>query len=218
MRRFLSFVVDEARRQLLHDGLELHLTPKAFDTLLILMEAAPRVVRKAELHDRLWPNGIVSDASLVGLVGEIRRALGDHDAEARIIRAVPRVGYAFDAPVTRSARLAMTRCWLVAAARRVNLVEGTNLIGRDPESRMCLDGPRVSRRHAQIVVSDSGAWLEDLESKNGTKIGDARVTQPTLLRDGDHLAFGDTLVTYREAAPGPSTITGLGSLNRLRRT
>lgn len=100
MRRFRSFVLDEARRQLRRDGYELHLTPKAFDMLVLLVDAAPRVVRKSELHDRLWPNGIVSDASLVGLVGEIRRALGDHDQGERIIRAVPRVGYAFDAPVT----------------------------------------------------------------------------------------------------------------------
>ncbi|HEY8171860.1 MAG TPA: winged helix-turn-helix domain-containing protein [Dehalococcoidia bacterium] len=99
MRRFRSFVLDEARRQLRRDGAEVHLTPKAFDALVLLVDAAPRVVRKSELHDRLWPNGIVSDASLVGLVGEIRRALRDDDRGERMIRAVPRVGYAFDAPV-----------------------------------------------------------------------------------------------------------------------
>src|SRR5262245_52517601 len=109
MRRFRSFVLDEERRQLLRDGRELHLTPKAFDALALLVGAAPRVVRKSELHDRLWPNGIVSDASLVGLVGEIRRALDDHDRGARMIRAVARVGYAFDAPVvTETARAAVT--------------------------------------------------------------------------------------------------------------
>jgi DNA-binding winged helix-turn-helix (wHTH) protein len=222
MRRFRSFVVDEARRQLLRDGRELHLTPKAFDTLVLLLDAAPRVVRKSELHDRLWPNGAVSDASLVGLVGEIRRALGDRDPGARIIRAVPRVGYAFDAPVavegTQSvdgeAQLAIKH-WLVWRGRRVSLAGGPNLIGRDPDSRMWLDYTTVSRRHARIVVSEAGALLEDLGSKNGTSIDGARVSAPTLLRDGDHLGFGRMLVIYRESAAGPPTVTELSRVDNV---
>jgi DNA-binding winged helix-turn-helix (wHTH) protein len=216
MRRFRSFVVDEARRQLLRDGRELHLTPKAFDTLVLLLDAAPRVVRKSELHDRLWPNGIVSDASLVGLVGEIRRALGDQDPDARIIRAVPRVGYAFDVPVTTDASTRVEReerttikRWLVWRARRINLVSGTNLIGRDSDSRMWLDYSTVSRRHAQIVVSDAGALLEDLGSKNGTRVGDTSVTRPTLLHDRDRIGFGHIVITYRESAAGLTTVTEL---------
>jgi DNA-binding winged helix-turn-helix (wHTH) protein len=216
MRRFHSFVVDEARRQLLRDGRELHLTPKAFDTLVLLLDAAPRVVRKSELHDHLWPNGIVSDASLVGLVGEIRRALGDRDPDARIIRAVPRVGYAFDAPLTtepsqraeRESRTAIKR-WLLWRERRVNLADGANLIGRDPDSRLWLDYSTVSRRHAQIVVSEAGALLEDLGSKNGTRVGDIPVTRSTLLHDGDRIGCGRIVITYRESAAGLPTVTEL---------
>jgi len=222
MRRFRSFVVDEARRQLLRDGRELHLTPKAFDTLVLLLDAAPRVVRKSELHDRLWPNGSVSDASLIGLVGEIRRALGDHDPSARIIRAVPRVGYAFDAPVVTAnsqrgngeERTAI-QCWLVWRTRRISLADGANLIGRDPDSRMWLDYSTVSRQHARIVVSAAGALLEDLGSKNGTRVGGTRVTEPTQLRDGDHLGFGRMLVTYRESAAGLSTMTELSRVENV---
>jgi DNA-binding winged helix-turn-helix (wHTH) protein len=216
MRRFRSFVVDEARRQLLRDGRELHLTPKAFDTLLLLLDAAPRVVRKSELHDRLWPNGIVSDASLVGLVGEIRRVLGDQEPDARIIRSLPRVGYAFDAPVTAEASQRVegqesttVKHWLVWRARRINLVNGANLIGRDPDSRVWLDYSTVSRRHAQIVVSDAGALLEDLGSKNGTRLCDTPVTRPTLLHDGDRIGIGRMIVTYRESAAGLVTVTEL---------
>jgi len=219
MRRFRSFVVDEARRQLLRDGRELHLTPKAFDTLLLLLGAAPRVVRKSELHDRLWPNGIVSDASLVGLVGEIRRALGDQDEDTPIIRTVPRVGYAFDAPIAAEApqrvegedRTSIKR-WLVWRTRRISLANGTNLIGRDPDSRMWLDYSTVSRRHAQIVVSEAGALLEDLGSKNGTRVRELPVTRPTLLHDGDRIVFGRMIVTYRESAAGQATVTELSSV------
>ena len=49
------------------------MTPKAFDLLTLLINAAPHVVPKAELHGRLWPNGVVTDSTLVGLVQEIRR-------------------------------------------------------------------------------------------------------------------------------------------------
>ena len=62
---------------LLATGEPVHLTPKAFDLLSLLVEAAPRVVPKREIHERLWRGGVVTDATLVGLVKEIRRALDD---------------------------------------------------------------------------------------------------------------------------------------------
>ena len=50
MALFGSFEFDAARRQLSREGREVHLTPKAFDLLKVLLEAAPRVVPKGELH------------------------------------------------------------------------------------------------------------------------------------------------------------------------
>jgi DNA-binding winged helix-turn-helix (wHTH) protein len=44
--RFLSCELDPARRRLLRDGHEVHVTPKAFDLLKLLVHAAPRVVSK----------------------------------------------------------------------------------------------------------------------------------------------------------------------------
>ena len=108
--RFGPCELDAARRQLLREGREIHLTPKAFELLTVLVDAAPRVVKKAELHDRLWPNGIVSDAMLVGLIKEIRRALDDRNKAMRLIRTVHRVGYAFAAPLRTPARRASRRC------------------------------------------------------------------------------------------------------------
>ena len=76
--------------RLLREGSDVHLTPKAFDLLAALIEAAPRVLPKRELHERLWPGGVVSDATLVGMVKELRRALGDQDSPAPLIRTVHR--------------------------------------------------------------------------------------------------------------------------------
>ena len=62
--RFGPFTLDSDRRQLTHSERgELHLTPKAFDLLALLVAEAPRVVRKGELHERLWPGTFVSDAA-----------------------------------------------------------------------------------------------------------------------------------------------------------
>src|SRR5262245_54473325 len=106
MARFGTFELDSQRRQLRRGMEDLHLTPKAFDLLSLLIDAAPRVVPKSELHQRLWPAGVVTDATLVGLVKEIRRVLEDTNPEAPLIRTAHRVGYAFDAPITRSPQAA----------------------------------------------------------------------------------------------------------------
>lgn len=51
---FGRFELDESRRQLLKSGSDVHVTPKAFDLLALLIAEAPRVVRKETLHQRLW--------------------------------------------------------------------------------------------------------------------------------------------------------------------
>jgi DNA-binding winged helix-turn-helix (wHTH) protein len=207
MARFGSFELDSARRQLLRDGCEIHLTPKAFDLLLLLIDAAPRVVPKAELHRRLWPNGIVSDATLVGLVKEIRRGLSDRDPSAPLIRTAHRVGYAFNAPVNHRSPGPILSRWLIAGERRIALTDGENVIGRDSDANVWLDYATVSRRHARVVVGDARALLEDLGSKNGTTIGGTRLTAAVTLRNGDRFACGQVLVTYRESSAGLPTAT-----------
>ena len=153
--RFGSFELDSARRQLFRDRREIRLTPKAFDLLSLLINAAPRVVAKSDLHDHLWPSGAVSDATLVGLVKEIRRALDDHERDAPLIRTAHRVGYAFAAPIARAARASKVSRWLIAGDRRIGLVDGENLIGRGPEAAVMLDYATVSRRHASVIVTET---------------------------------------------------------------
>ena len=65
--RFRTWTFDSSRRQVVDDdGRVVHLTPKAFDLLAMLLERAPDVVRKTELHEQIWPGTFVSDATLVG--------------------------------------------------------------------------------------------------------------------------------------------------------
>jgi DNA-binding winged helix-turn-helix (wHTH) protein len=206
--RFGHFALDGASRRLMRGAAAIHLTPKAFDLLHVLVTQAPRVVGKRELHEWLWPDTFVSDASLVELVKELRRALDDRNPEAPVIRTAHRVGYALglDVDVTTPLR-PRGRHWLVFRDRRLALVEGDNIIGRDPQAEVWIDEARVSRRHARIVIDGANVQLEDLGSKNGTTHADTRVTGPVALRDGDRIAFGGMAAVYRQSSAGMSTDT-----------
>jgi DNA-binding winged helix-turn-helix (wHTH) protein len=212
MARFGTFDLDTQRRQLRRGEEDLHLTPKAFDLLSILVDAAPRVVPKSELHQRLWPSGVVTDATLVGLVKEIRRALEDAEPQKPLIRTVHRVGYAFDAPVTRTPQALRLSHWLIVGERRIALLEGENIIGRDPDVNVWLDFATVSRRHARLLVTSSGTLLEDLASKNGTSVDGTRITASQPLRNGQQFSCGHLEVTYRESGAGLPTATELSRI------
>ncbi|HET7132122.1 MAG TPA: winged helix-turn-helix domain-containing protein [Gammaproteobacteria bacterium] len=219
MIRFGSFELDSARHQLRRDGKPAHLGPKAFELLTLLVDASPSVVAKAELHERLWPRGVVSDATLVALVKELRRALNDRDRRHPVIRTVHRVGYAFELPVLREAQPAVSSGhWLITGERRLPLASGENIVGRTAQAHVFVDHPTVSRRHARIVVAGLEARVEDLASKNGTSVGGTPVAAPFTLRDGDWVSFGQAVLTYRRSDRSPSTVTQLSRVDGVRPT
>ena len=206
---FGRFTLDVSSRQLTRDDAPVHLTPKAFDLLVLLSSEAPNVVSKATLHERLWPGTYVTDATLVGLVKEVRRALGDHDRSAPLIRTAHRIGYAFSPPRPPDAveRRSAPRHWLVFNDRRVVLGEGENLIGRDPGAQVWLDAPGVSRQHARIVIDAAGVRVEDLGSKNGTTVSEVLVRGSVGLEDGERIAFGPVCAVYRAPAGATTTLS-----------
>lgn len=206
--RFKNFHIDSASRRLERDGEPIHLTPKAFDFLLLLIEEAPRIVRKDELHKRLWPDTFVVDSTLVSVVKEVRRALGDSASTSPIIRTAHRVGYGFAAPMERTVGPVSTVSrWLVVGRRRIGLASVESVIGRDPASTIHLDAVGVSRRHARILVRNADAILEDLGSKNGSSINGEPFEGSVTLKDGDEIRLGPVVILYRCSAHGESTET-----------
>ena len=221
--QFGPFTLDTETRQLLRDASELHLSPKAFELLWSLVEHRPRVCDKNELLTRIWPDTYVVDANLNVLIGEIRKVLEDSAKQPRFIRTVHGVGYAFcgtaadakpDAKLdakdeARPALARQTPCWVFAKEGTFRLADGENVVGRDPESAVWLDADSVSRRHARLVVesADRRVWLEDLASKNGTRLAGVRVRTRVEVADGDELAFGEVKVKLRSwsAATGAET-------------
>ena len=197
---FGPFILDSDTRQLRRGQAVLHLSPKAFDLLCVLLEHRPKVVGKADLHARMWPDTHVVDGSLNVLVTEIRRALGDDARDPKFLRTVHGVGYAFCGETSTgsapSRRPAM-RCWLSHGDKTFRLTEGENLVGRDPECAVWLDSTSVSRQHARVVVDSRAGRLtvEDLGSKNGTLLRGTPVNHALTLSDGDALTFGSFDVT-----------------------
>ena len=213
MLRFGAFEFDPVTRRLRRGAEHVHLAPKAYDLLAVLVEAAPRVVPKRELHARLWPGGMVADATLVALVKQLRQALDDKDRRAPVIRTVHRVGYALDVGLTQSAGAPEPAgsCWLLRGQQRLALVVGENFIGRDAAAQVRLDDAVVSRRHARIVVTDTGAQIEDLGSKNGTFLDGQRLTEGMVpLRDASRIGFGTLTVTFHEPGGDLPTLTHFG--------
>jgi DNA-binding winged helix-turn-helix (wHTH) protein/tetratricopeptide (TPR) repeat protein len=98
---FGAFRFDPADKLLLRDGKPVPLTPKALDTLAVLVERHPRLVAKDELLARVWPGTFVEDNNLAQHVSLLRRVLADGAGPEPIIETIPRRGYRFCLPVTR---------------------------------------------------------------------------------------------------------------------
>ena len=206
--RFGGWTLDSDQRLITgDDDIVVHLTPKAFDLLTVLIEAAPRVVKKDELHLRLWPGVFVSDATLAGLVKEVRHAFREPDHDLSIIRTSHGVGYAFAPAMEPLPTAAGPDYWVIVGDRRVRLTPREAVLGRDAASDVRLDAAGVSRRHARIVMTSTGAYLEDLGSKNGTMLGGKVCAGPTPLQDGDRIRLGPVSIVFRISDSGVSTQT-----------
>jgi len=205
--------LDTMSREVTLDGNVGHLSPKAFELLRLLIEDRPRVIPKAELMQRLWPDSFVEEANLPVLIAEARAAIGDAGV-GHIIKTHHRVGYGFAAEVseTRSHRERPRSGAQIFLAlpdgRRVALGSGVTIVGRDGEADVRINDPSVSRRHARIVVEGSQVRVEDLESKNGTRVGGVPLSRPTRVEPGDIVMFGAVEARF-ETQPLDDTATAL---------
>ena len=201
--------LDVGARQLFRGTEEVRLSPKAFDLLCLLVDNRVRAVSKAEIHDRLWSGTFVTEATLASVVAELRRALKDSPQDPKFIRTVHRFGYGFAAAVTGAPEPAPPdrTCWIIWRGREIALVDGENIIGRDPDAVVRLDFPSVSRRHARITVRPDAVTVEDLGSKNGTRVREKAIAGQAPLVDLDELQVGSVRMTVRILRGGESTQT-----------
>ncbi|HET6974064.1 MAG TPA: alpha/beta fold hydrolase, partial [Pyrinomonadaceae bacterium] len=92
---FDNFRVDVNERLLFKDNRELALTPKVFDTLLVLLENSSHVMTKKELMQQVWPDSFVEENNLAQNISILRKALGKTHEGEDYIQTVPKRGYRF---------------------------------------------------------------------------------------------------------------------------
>jgi DNA-binding winged helix-turn-helix (wHTH) protein len=92
---FEGFCLDVRRRLLTRGGSSVPLTPKAFETLLVLVRGSGRVLTKGEIISEVWPGVFVEESNLAQNIFLLRRALGEAKGEHRFIVTAPGAGYYF---------------------------------------------------------------------------------------------------------------------------
>ncbi|EFO79775.1 hypothetical protein OSCT_2373 [Oscillochloris trichoides DG-6] len=78
------------------------------------------------------------------------------------------------------------------------------VIGRRPESSLCINDPRVSRSHARIVWDGQGFLLSDLGSSGGTYLNQSRLIAPVYIRPGDQIGLGNAVMVQVEEQAAPA--------------
>jgi DNA-binding winged helix-turn-helix (wHTH) protein len=94
---FGTFRVDVTQRVLFNENRPVSLTPKAFDTLLALVQHSGHVVSTEELMSQVWPDSFVEGNNLAQNISTLRKVLGARGA--KFIETVPKRGYRFVADV-----------------------------------------------------------------------------------------------------------------------
>jgi DNA-binding winged helix-turn-helix (wHTH) protein len=208
--RFRGFEVDLATGELLKNGASVRLPPQSFAVLAALLNRPGELVPREELRARLAPADAFGDVdhALNKAVSRLRGALGDEADRPRFVETLAGRGYRFVATVdgNEAARSPRPVARLLYQSRTVWMAVGIHLLGREEGIAVRLDSSTVSRRHAKLVLEAHVSTIEDLGSKNGTRVNDRRIASPTPLNDGDRVQLGSVVLTFRSAS-GLSTDT-----------
>lgn len=97
--QFGAFRLDARQHQLLRDGVVVALTPKAFETLLLLVRRHGNVISRQELIEHVWQGAFVEEGGLTRNISVLRKALGGDASDQRYIETIPKRGYRFTAAV-----------------------------------------------------------------------------------------------------------------------
>lgn len=97
---------------------------------------------------------------------------------------------------------------------RFPLSKGNITVGRKSGNDVCLSlDPRISRFHAQLSLREDGRWeIEDLDSANGTFVGQRRIHAPTVIHPSDRFRMGRTWMTLYDDTPSVSQARAVQSV------
>ena len=207
---FGPFRLDLHSGELLRNKTVVPLEPKVFALLSFLVANHGRLVSRQELLDAVWPEAHVTDASLSRAVAALREALNDDPREPRYIATQARRGYKFIAGVAEETPERITKegvYHVIYGLQDFILAPGENIIGRAGDVAVRIRSDEVSRHHARIIISSSGATIEDLGSMNGTSVRGERIEGTCDLQDGDEIMIGDVPLLFQISRGTKSTAT-----------
>jgi Tol biopolymer transport system component/DNA-binding winged helix-turn-helix (wHTH) protein len=160
---FGPFRLETGERVLMRQGQFVPLTPKAFETLLVLVESGGRILDKEDLLKRIWPDTFVEEVSLAKKVSILRKVLGE-DLAHHYIETIPRRGYRF-----------------VAEVREVWEESQDQILNRHEQNRQngsMSAGDTESRRDLKVSLDSETSALQNSPSFNSA------LTRPRSLRGG----------------------------------
>jgi DNA-binding winged helix-turn-helix (wHTH) protein/pimeloyl-ACP methyl ester carboxylesterase len=161
--QFGPFHLDVRERRLSRGGELIPLRLKVFDTLLVLVENAGRLVTKQELLDSVWPETSVEENNLNHNVSVLRKALGERATGQHYIETVPRVGYRFAAAVEA-----------IGAQARPSPSSPVAAVKARQEIRYCTTSDGVRLAYASVgrgvPLVKASNWLTHLDFEWGSPI------------------------------------------------
>jgi hypothetical protein len=99
-------------------------------------------------------------------------------------------------PLEQNATVRQQRALLVYGGRRLMIGPRGATLGRSREAEIVIDDPNVSRQHAEVRPR-GGAWVvNDLGSTNGTRVNGRTINGPEVIRPGDEIELGSSLITF----------------------
>jgi DNA-binding winged helix-turn-helix (wHTH) protein/tetratricopeptide (TPR) repeat protein len=207
--RFAEFELDPLERRLSATGRPVALTPKVFDTLVLLIARAGHLVSKDELMRALWPRGYVDESNLTKHIWLIRRALGDREQGSSFIETVPKLGYRFVAAVAAVERGAAP----AAAATAPPPQTGAADPGAGPPADGAAGTPPLWQRRtgwlalgvAALAIALVSLWLWRPAPVASTRAAD------TALRTVAITGFGNLSQNPKDAWLGPALTEMVGT-------
>jgi DNA-binding winged helix-turn-helix (wHTH) protein/Flp pilus assembly protein TadD len=206
--KFGEFRIEAGKRLLLRGGALVALTPKAFDTLLHLIQNRQRVVEKDELMQAIWPDTSVEENNLNQNISTLRRVLGESRGENRYIATIPGKGYRFIADVEGGG----ARSGPVQAAReRVTLaVLPFENLSSDREREYLADGlteetiaalGQIDPEHLGVIGRTSVMTYKKATKtlgEIGSELGASHLVESTLRGEGGRFRVTSKLIRVKD--------------------
>lgn len=199
--RFRNVVLDRDRRELRIDGHATETQPKVFDLLEYLIEHRDRVIDKSELMEALWPDVVVTEASLSQALKKARRLVGDDGDRQEVIRTVQRRGFRFVAVLETSQKLVSPPAR--SSVTSVAVLPFADMSPNADQSHLCegmaeeimtaltrVEGLRVAARASSFAFKGRNMDMREIASKVGVQA----IVDGSVRRAGDRLRVTAQLV------------------------